>query len=82
MPKIHLTVLAVAALAVMTATPANAGPRPCLREAKRDAKDCAATCKEDFQTAKDACLNRDHDCVEVCRANRAQCRLDTRIRRR
>jgi hypothetical protein len=70
-------ILAVAALTVSAAPAANAGARPCLREAKRDAKDCSATCKEDFQAAKDACLNRDHDCVEICRANRSQCRLDS-----
>ena len=74
--KSKLVVL-VAALVLTTATLASAGGRACVREAKRDAKDCAADCKEGFQTAKDACLNRDHACVEVCRANRAQCRLDT-----
>lgn len=72
-----ILILAVTALTGATAPAANAGARPCVREAKRDAKDCNATCKEDFQTAKDACLNRKHACVEVCRANRAQCRLDT-----
>lgn len=72
-----ISILAVAALTVAAAPAANAGARPCVREAKQDAKDCSATCKEDFQTAKDACLNRDHACVEVCRANRSQCRLDT-----
>lgn len=71
--------LVVAALVLGAATYAAAGPRPCVREAKQDAKDCAATCKEDLQAAKDACLNRDHACVEVCRANRAQCRLDSGI---
>lgn len=72
-----LTALAVAAFVTTTALPADAGQRPCIREAKGDAKECAATCKEDFQTAKDACLNRDHACVEICRANRSQCRLET-----
>src|SRR6185369_12052614 len=65
------------ALVLATATFASAGSKGCVREAKRDAKDCTADCKESFQTAKDACLNRDHACVEVCRANRSQCRLDT-----
>ena len=73
-----ISILAVAALTVMVVPAANAGGgRACVREAKRDAKDCNATCKEDFQTAKDACLNRDHDCVEVCRAQRSECRLAT-----
>src|SRR5512147_1397950 len=66
-------------LVVPTAALASAGARPCIREAKRDAKDCAADCKESLQTAKDTCLNRDHACVEVCRANRSQCRLDSGI---
>jgi hypothetical protein len=69
--------LIVAAFVAVSFTIADAGVRPCIREAKGDARECAAVCKEDFQTAKDACLNRDHACVEVCRANRAQCRLDT-----
>ncbi len=68
---------AIAALVLASISIADAGPRPCLREAKREAKDCAADCKETMQTAKDACLNRDHDCVEVCRADRSQCRLDS-----
>ncbi len=73
-----ITILAAVALTMAAVPPANAGGgRACVREAKRDAKDCSATCKEDFQTAKDACLNRDHDCVEICRANRSECRLET-----
>ena len=40
-------------------------------------KECKATCKEDFQEAKDTCLNRDHACVEICRAERAECREAT-----
>src|SRR5512147_2392439 len=69
----------VAAGFLAAAVTAHAGPGPCVREAKRDAKDCAAACKEALQTAKDTCLNRDHACVEVCRANRSQCRLDSGI---
>lgn len=68
-----------AALVLASASVASAGPGPCVREAKQDAKDCAADCKETLQTAKDACLNRDHACVEVCRADRSQCRLDSGI---
>ena len=72
-----LVLLAAAAFLLATVPVANAGPRPCIRAAKADAKDCVADCKETFQAAKDGCLNRDHDCVEGCRADRAQCRLDT-----
>lgn len=72
--------VAVAAFALAsTPVTAFAGARPCVREAKQDAKDCSADCKEALQTAKDTCLNRDHACVEVCRANRSQCRLDSGI---
>ncbi len=73
-----LTVLTTA-LVLATAVLASAGQGPCIKEAKRDAKDCGAACKEDFQSAKDTCLNRDHACVEVCRADRSQCRLDSGI---
>jgi hypothetical protein len=74
-----LVLVAVAASMLASAPAAFAGARPCVREAKQDAKDCTAGCKEALQAGKDACLNRDHACVEVCRANRAQCRLDTGI---
>ena len=74
--SVSLAVGAVMFAAMLGPSPADAR-NPCVREAKRDYKDCTAGCKEGFQVAKDACLNRDHACVEVCRANRAQCRLDT-----
>jgi hypothetical protein len=72
-------VVLAAAFVLVTAALASAGPRPCIHEAKRDAKDCAADCKETFQTAKDTCLNRLHSCVEVCRADRSECRLESGI---
>ena len=72
-----LVLLAAAAFVLATVPVANASRNPCKREAKADAKDCAAGCKETFQAAKDGCLNRDHVCVEACRADRSQCRLDT-----
>jgi len=53
----------------------HAGRNPCKREAKGEAKDCGAGCKETFQAAKDGCLDRDHACVEACRLTRVQCRL-------
>src|SRR5262245_43326915 len=81
MMKRHLSkglmLLAAAALVLSTAPAFAAGGRACVREAKQDAKDCTAVCKETLQAAKDQCLNRDHACVEVCRANRSQCRLDS-----
>ena len=52
---------------------------PCIQDAKGEYRDCKASCVEDFQVAKDACLNRDHQCVEVCRAKREDCREATGI---
>ena len=43
-------------------------PRRCEAGVQR----CKGDCKEAYQTAKDACLNRDHDCVEGCRAGRVR----------
>jgi len=52
---------------------------PCIQDAKGEYRDCKASCVEDFQVAKDACLNRDHQCVERCRAERGLCREGTGI---
>ena len=69
---------AAAALALVIAAPAiSAASDSCRAEAKQISKDCKADCKEDFQAAKDGCLNRDHVCVEVCRAERYDCRQAT-----
>ena len=71
--------ISLAALAlIFSGAPAHAGDG-CLADAKGEYKDCTGTCKEDYQSAKDACLNRDHACVEVCRAQRADCRDATGI---
>src|SRR5437762_13434546 len=50
---------------------------PCIQDAKGEYRNCKASCVEDFQVAKDACLNRDHPCVEGCRAERGLCREGT-----
>ena len=42
--------------------------KQCRQQAAADYKTCGATCREEFQFAKDTCRNRDHDCVEGCRA--------------
>src|SRR4051794_19018306 len=71
---------ALVSFAVLTVVGAGSPARaadPCLVDAKAEYKDCKATCKEDFQAAKDNCLDRDHACVEVCRANRSECREET-----
>jgi hypothetical protein len=46
----------------------------CIKAASVEYKECKGVCKEDFQTAKDACINKDHVCVEACREERADCR--------
>lgn len=69
--------LLVPTAVVLVATIAFASP--CSDEAAQDRRDCRADCRESFQAAKDGCLNRDHDCVEVCRAQRSECRDATGI---
>jgi len=68
----------VLTLAVALGAPAARG-NPCIQDARGEFRDCKARCVEDFQIAKDACLNRDHQCVEVCRAKREDCREATGI---
>jgi hypothetical protein len=52
--------------------------RAAFRACRLDARDlmlgCLADCREAFQLDKDTCLDRDHACVEVCRAERTECR--------
>jgi hypothetical protein len=76
--RVSISLLAVAAaLALLTvATPARAC-NSCLTEAKQNFKDCKAAATETLQATKDACVNRDHDCVEVCRADRYDCQQAT-----
>jgi hypothetical protein len=65
----------VAAITVFAARAGMAGP--CADAARLEFKGCKADCTEERQVAKDACLNRDHDCVEACRAGREDCREAT-----
>jgi hypothetical protein len=50
-----------------------------VRQCKTDAKTGYVTCRsesrEAFQTQKDLCKDRDHGCVEGCRAGRDACRV-------
>jgi hypothetical protein len=75
--KTHILVLAGLAL-VLGAQPA-AATDPCIGDARAELGECKTVCKEDYQLAKDNCLNRDHACVEICRALREECRLATGI---
>jgi hypothetical protein len=71
------SIVALAALALLAAAPSSWATDSCKDEAKQGFKDCKVNSKEDYQSAKDACLNRDHQCVEVCRADRYDCRQAT-----
>jgi hypothetical protein len=63
---------------VKACPPAPSGEVIDPRQCKLDAKDaylaCKADCREGYQIQKDACLHRDHACVENCRAQRDTCR--------
>ena len=69
--------LAVAMLAVLARAYAAEAADPCVGEAKGALIECRTQCYEDRQLSKDNCLNRDHACMEVCRAQREECRLAT-----
>ena len=79
MTRSFIASLSAAALVVLLATPAARAKDLCIPDAKSGLQDCKATCSEDYQAAKDDCFNRDHACVEVCRAEREECRLATGI---
>jgi hypothetical protein len=71
-------VVLAAALVLVRGAGASAAD-PCVGDAKLELLDCKADCKEGLQLAKDNCKNRDHGCMEECRAVRADCRLQTGI---
>src|SRR5262245_47282006 len=66
-------------LALFGPTPGAHAGDPCLGDARGEFNECRGQCNEDFQAAKDDCLNRDHECVEICRAEREECRLASGI---
>src|SRR5262245_45061960 len=71
-----ISVAALATLLVLAMVPSvrAEGVEPCLASVRQDYKDCKAGCRENYQLAKDTCMNRDHACVENCRADRQVCR--------
>jgi hypothetical protein len=69
----------LAAFIVITGAPRAHAGNSCVGDAAGGYKNCKADCKEDFQVAKDTCLNRDHACVEACREDRRHCRDATGI---
>jgi hypothetical protein len=62
----------VLSLLVIGAWPA-AAKNICIPSATSAARECNSGCVEGRQSAVDACLNRDHACVEACRAGREDC---------
>jgi hypothetical protein len=79
--KTHGLTTLVATLAGfgMLLAPASSRANECVDAAKVELRDCKVECKEDFRVAKDACVNRDHDCVQACRADREDCRTASGI---
>jgi len=57
---------------VALATTSNPIAR-CMKQATKDSQICFSAAAEAKQVATDACINRNHACVEVCRANRCVC---------
>jgi hypothetical protein len=69
-----LAFMAALALGAGTARATTTNPvATCLKEATKTSRICLRDAAEANQTATDACLNRNHACVEVCRANRCDC---------
>ena len=52
----------------------RATARACKNDAKHIYEGCVMDCREEYQLAKDTCLDRDHACVEACREIREACR--------
>jgi hypothetical protein len=65
--------LTVAWLLSLLGPAAAVAGNPCIGEARQQALECVTQCREDLQIARDGCLNRDHECVELCRAERGVC---------
>src|SRR5262249_46823447 len=72
-----ISVLAVLAGSIVFAPLAGAGAGPCIVAAKDQYVETIQACKDTMLEAKDSCLNRDHGCVEICRASPYHCVVDT-----
>lgn len=69
----RFAIFTMAAVALGLGAPIAYAGNGCIKAAKAEYRECGADCKEAYQVAKDACLNRDHECVDICRAYRAVC---------
>lgn len=45
----------------------------CVLDAKAEKQLCTSTCQDNFRADKDLCWNVNHDCADVCRAERDTC---------
>jgi ribosomal protein S14 len=80
-----VTTFCALALAVVTSAataptvPTHQCSDPCLQDARSTAKECASSATGAFQDTLDGCLERDHECVDACRAVQQGCRDDTSV---
>jgi hypothetical protein len=75
--RVFLTSLASAAVVATWLTAPAVRADSCVDEAAQQLQECKAGCKEQYQVDTDNCVNRDHGCMEICRAKRADCREAT-----
>lgn len=73
MHRRNAVLFSLAVVATLAFVGAAEAANTCGVEARLRFRDCSAACNEAHQVAKDACVNRDHACVEVCRAERSEC---------
>jgi hypothetical protein len=71
--SVHRVILSAAVASLLATQAWAAGAGQCTKAASGVYKECKVDCKEVLQTAKDGCINKDHDCVEACREDRAAC---------
>jgi hypothetical protein len=75
--------LATLAAVIASSTGAAAAGRqctdPCLQAARDSRKECASSAKGAFLDAFDGCLEREHACIQACRADRQDCRDATSL---
>ena len=73
-----LTVAMVAGAATAAKPPRQCSD-PCIQAARSTAKQCASSANGVFLDALDGCFDRDHECIESCRAVQQGCRDATSV---
>lgn len=71
--RILLSVLVLASASLFASGVARADVSSCVDASKTEARECRDLAREASQVAKDGCVQRDHACVEICRADREDC---------